>query len=171
MAYGIEIHLAFVGAEKIVELLNNLGFEFEVDGFIQECEDNCNSFEFIEDMNQHARKAHNEAAKMSGWTLVKDDVRLPEYMTPYGHRKVAPFDFGIYFDTDTMGETPEDMTMGVALSGRYFPTFLDIENAHGTIYNFSLDKNKAQIDLAREEIVKELPFMKDAEVILREIYY
>ncbi len=52
--------------------------------------------------------------------------------TPQGPREFSPFGLALYGDEDEMGDVwPNDFVVGVKVSGRYFPTWLDWQDPHG----------------------------------------
>lgn len=59
------------------------------------------------------------------------DGRYLLVTTPAGPREFAPFVFEYAYDPDEVGDRPEDLTVGVALTGRYFPVFVDWQYSHG----------------------------------------
>lgn len=95
------------------------------------------------------------------------------WTTPLGDRE---FTGGFYleacYDPDEMGDRPEDATIGVHISGRYFPTFADWEDTCGTIspmiFSGGLEKAMA---IAKKNIEKAVPQMTGAHWIVKQIHY
>ena len=101
---------------------------------------------------------------------VQDD-KYPVYDTPWGLRETTPFHFDFVFDPYEMGENAEHMTLGVALSSRYFPTFIDMEDPNGGIGTVDLHMALAKAEIAKEELVKEFPALLHTDVFSREKHY
>lgn len=92
--------------------------------------------------------------------------------TPLGEREFSSFEFLMYYDPHEMGDTPETAVLGVGLSGRYVPTFLDWRGAHGCIEHVKLDDHTMQmIAKAKEEICKVVPAASTFEVVFVECHY
>jgi hypothetical protein len=108
-----------------------------------------------------------------GWTKTgQNDQGYTIYQTPFGERVASSCWLCLNYDPDEIGDEPEDATIGINLSSRYFPCILDIENPHGTLGNVvDFDALVSQIAICREEIVKRLPAFADAKVFFREIFY
>lgn len=73
-----------------------------------------------------------------------------------------------------MGWAFPDVPIGVALSSRYFPTFLDYRSSSGTLPNPIIiweEETKKLIDIAVEEIVKAVPWLKSGKLMVLEIHY
>src|SRR5581483_4453491 len=78
------------------------------------------------------RQAHHAALLELGFTPPADiNESYPRYETPAGEREFMPFRLEMFYDPGEMGDSAEDAVIGVAISGRYFPTFADWKDAHG----------------------------------------
>lgn len=178
MAYGNEVWLAYVGEDKIRTVLASLGIKLP--GLTVDREPG--SWDAFEDAlrnlpyHQALRKAHLCALGLLGF-MVADVQRnaSPSYTafdTPLGRREFAPFELEFSFDPDEMGEEPKHAILGVPLSGRYTPTFLDWKNVDGTLHPVVFDTEMIRnIRIAREEILVAAPFMKAAPIIVIERHY
>jgi hypothetical protein len=70
-----------------------------------------------------------------------------------------------------MGEEAEDAVIGVAISGRYVPTFADWESPHGTMAMI-FDKELQRVqEIAKKHIVGVLPCLAKAPWIVLEKHY
>jgi hypothetical protein len=98
--------------------------------------------------------------------------KLLKYSTPLGVRSFAPFKLELFFDLVNMGENEKSASFGVALSGRYFPTFLDWRESSGTIYPVVFNADLCyDIEMAKRQITKVLPWMTAADITVKEIFY
>jgi hypothetical protein len=127
----------------------------------------------LKEINEALVKAHYEACLEMGWILKKVGKypEYPVYETPKGLREFSPFNLEVHFDHSEMGEKPEHAVIGVSVSGRYFPTFVDWENKHGTIYNIICDPNQLIWQVAKKHICAVLPCFKNAQWIIKEKFY
>lgn len=174
MAYGNEVVLGFVGALKIRELLAQLGFEDpeplaeDMDKWLSECCDDINMFLAQQDMQD----SHRRTLELAGFAFVKAlDHDSAQYATPAGPRRFTQFQVELFWDQD-MEPLPEQAVLGVSLSSRYVPTFLDWRDEHGTLYPIVFDDEmNTLIFLATEELTRVLPWMTDAKVIVLERHY
>ena len=111
-----------------------------------------------------------------GWTAIQSvNKHLSDgyfdVTTEYGTKTAAPWGLALQFDPHEVGEGPEHVTLGVDLSSRYFPTFIDMKNSHGTLDGIDFDVMYHDIQIAKEEILKLVPELADAKVIIRDIFY
>jgi hypothetical protein len=194
MAYGNEIHYGVIGWQKCIALAKKLGIELcygdddlwdwtELETVCKAGGKDAKGGEvdiYIPNIPFKAelRAAHDAAMPRAGWTFkgYNANARVrredyPVYDTQWGLRETRPFDMELIFDRWEMGETVDDMTLSVGLSGRYFPTFLDMSDPHGGIYNFDLRAGQEWIDIAIEEIVKQIPEMDGSTVFIKERHY
>lgn len=177
-----EIHFGFVGPEAIFTAIEAMGLPVAdyngtsttVDALRAETFDD---FEIdpdgATDIHRTLREAYEAIAARLGWTLIAvENDHYTIYDTPFGRRKTSPFSLRLQYDEDEIGDEPEDATLGVNLSSRYFPSVLDVKNAHGTIGSvIDFDALAPEIAICREEIVKRLPVFAEAKVFFREIFY
>jgi len=178
-----EIHLGFIGPDAIYNTIDTLGLQV-----LDWAEENPTTtsalrskpFDLFDFEGQsydkiHAilREAYQAVAARLGWTFVgttDNDYML--YDTPYGRRQTGGFSLCLQYDEDEIGDEPQDVTLGINLSSRYFPTVLDIESAHGVMRSvIEFETLQPRIEICREEIVKRLPAFAEAKVFIREIFY
>jgi hypothetical protein len=119
------------------------------------------------------KEAHLECIATLGRVLGEtEDDRHVIAETPLGEREFARFTVELFYDWSEMNERPEDTTFGIALSGRYFPTFLDWKDPSGTLWPVRLDQATLhQIAIARAAIEKRLPIFADAHLAVIERHY
>lgn len=183
MPTGYEIQIGFVGPNAIYDAVDALKLDVLDYGESEPTTTQAlktkpfDLFEFSDESNARIEGALTEAYKAVaarlGWTFVReDDERYMIYDTPYGRRQTPGFLFGLEYDEDEVCDEPEDATLGIGLSSRYFPAVLDMESAHGTLRTASgLEEMMPVIAICREEIVKRLPAFAEAKVYIREIFY
>lgn len=177
-----EIHLGFIGPQAIYNTIDALGLAV-LDWHENPTTTNAlrakpfELFEFEENslatINDALEEAHKAVAARLGWTYVGQSANnYATYDTPFGRRETGCFSLCLVYDEDEIGDEPEDATIGVNLSSRYFPTLLDIESPHGALGSvIDFDALVPQIAICREEIVKRLPVFGEAKVFFREIFY
>jgi hypothetical protein len=171
MAYGAELVLGFKFQDfaKIAHLtsvdLQNYNFEDEYDTKEQVSNDFMQYFDAL-------KIAHLEALKTAGFPVVSEPGSLLKAITEMGEREFVSFRLKWYFDPYEMDDSVEDGIVGIALTGRYRPTFLDWKNKHGTISGLSINQELLEmVEIARTEIVKVIPVFADAELIIKENHY
>lgn len=154
----------------------------EIDG-LREYWENLEAHEIIEKSLEPYQaillKAWHVSCAEMGWKPVekkkakksrKDDY--PVYITPAGEREFSPWQLQFSYDPGEMCETPDQAIIGVAISGRYFPTFLDWKDSSGGIWNFVFGPRPVQeLEIARRNIIKALPVFENADWIVRENHY
>jgi hypothetical protein len=121
-------------------------------------------------------KAWKRACAAMGWkdlgTWGKPPVSGIKWQTPVGPREIIPWTFEFQLDQDEMGEKPSDAIIGVPVSGRYWPTFVDWRNQHGTVWNLVVGpKEPIEMGIARSYIIEAVPAFADADWIIRERHY
>jgi hypothetical protein len=184
MPMGNEIHYAVTGLDNIKALMLKLGVQFlddyekpintaditSLDGIYD-----MHSNDALIDINARLEAAYFAAASNLGWSYEGFGSypyhNTHHYKTPFGLRRVSPFVLAFIYDPDEAGDDESMASLGVALSGRYTPTFLDIESAHGCLYNVDLQDALEKSKLAIDEIVKLIPELTGMKLILREIHY
>ncbi len=118
------------------------------------------------------REAHAECIATLGKVLGTSRDRYTVVETALGPREFSPFRVELHYDWSEMGEKPEHTTFGVSLSGRYFPTFVDWKDPHGTLWPVRFDKETlALVQVARDAIERRLPIFKDAHLAVIEKHY
>lgn len=163
MAYGTEIVLGIRGMDNINKLLKKVKQPLiDVDTYYEWQENHT-----LPDLT----KAHEECLR-----TFFGKVSTASYgigcVTPSGVRSFSPFSLQLYFDPDEMGDEPENAVLGVGLSGRYFPSYLDWRSEHGCIEHVVMDEQTMDmIEKAKEEITKAFPPAKDFEVMYVECHY
>jgi hypothetical protein len=200
MAYGNEIVLGFTYDKWPIlekELKLNIprprpgdpnGFEEYEEGFFEDLSEIDGLREYWENFDVHEiveklltphqavlLKAWEISCEEMGWKLLEKAKKkksfLP-YMTPAGEREFSPWQLEFGYDPYNMEETPDQAIIGVAVSGRYFPTFLDWKDAHGGIWNFVFGPKPVQeLEIARRNIIKAIPVFEAADWIIREKHY
>lgn len=79
--------------------------------------------------------------------------------------------FKLYWDKD-YDEDLENSVIGISVSGRYTPTFVDYENKQGTLYPIIFDaKTKKLMNLAKIYISENIPIFKKALWCVKEMRY
>ena len=123
------------------------------------------------------RKAHHAALLELGFTpkkgKKKNDNRLdyPIFNTPEGEREFSPFDLELFYDPGEMGDNAEDAVIGVAISGRYFPTFADWKDAHGCVPMIFDAEMQRIMEIAKRHITGVLPCLQEAPWMVLMIHY
>ena len=91
--------------------------------------------------------------------------------SPWGVRKVYAWTLHLQHDPDEMGDGPEDLSVSINLSARYYPCLTDMKSEHGAMpIKFNTETNRI-IEIAKRHILEALPEMVDAELFIREIFY
>ena len=174
-----EIHLAVVGPQAVFALAETLG------GTMVDAEERAiGQHAFIDDplrglgmetpevLDAKARAAWEDAIARKGWRIVAPDGNGVRLETEFGPRTAYPWALYVQFDPEEVGDHPCDATLGVNLSARYFPVFLDMAHEHGTLGSvIDLDALRADIEIAREAILAQIPELSEARVIVRDIFY
>lgn len=193
MAYGNEIQFGVIGQSNVFDLVRRLNLEvktYDDEKLIAPADyDTLNVIDNevwietdgIDDvLRDSLRQAHDRAMDDAGYIFKGYDKSdksysrkdYPIYETPWGLRQVSPFRLNYIFDKHEMGESPDDMSIGIALSSRYYPTFLDLKDAHGGIYNIDLREALKASKNAISIICEEIPeFAIDTTVFLKEKHY
>lgn len=176
-----EMHLCVKGIENVFSLANALGITLidSEDAPIETYKDWDKNFLDIDinSFNQYKnilKDAWLEAINEKGWSI--ESVRNNNFYmldTEYGKREATPFQLILQYDRWEVGDAPEEVTLGINLSSRYFPCFLDMDDPHGAlgsvvdIFNFVDD-----INIAKSKIIKHIPQFSDgAKPMLRDIFY
>lgn len=119
---------------------------------------------------------HKKCLETYGFKIFnKSSRKIKDFLiceTSEGKREFSPFNLELFYDPDEMGETLDVSTFGIALSGRYFPTFLDWRDAHGTLWpvRFNQELND-MIKIARNEIESKFPIFEEANICVIERFY
>lgn len=118
-------------------------------------------------------QAWHAACLEMGWKFLNQESQNSYlYETPLGQRELIPFCFELFYDRSEFEDTPEQAILGIALSGRYFPTFLDWDDRHGGLYNYSIGpKLPKEMEIAIKHINKAFPFFEQADWIIKEQHY
>ncbi len=174
MPLANEIHLGYVGIDRVMQKLGEMRMEIPSDpqAFLHDFGD----ITFPETVQEGLDKALiSVIEELPGWEYKeKTTGHFPhhKFTTPWGERETSGFNLYIRYDPVETDRTVEDMTLSIGLSSRYFPCILDAEDEHGTIGpSFSIAKAMEKMLLCKKEITKVLPFFWDAEFIVREIWY
>ena len=179
MAYGTELWLGWGGGpERWGNIAKELQLEFEEP--LEEL--GPNSYLDIETWPEDSAAALKEAHRLSleaaGFTrlskpsVARRVVDYPCYRTPVGEREFSPFAIDVLCDPGELGMELKDAVLGVALSGRYFPTYLDWRDAHGTLDFCELNEaTMKMIGYARLHIEHVLPVFKSANLVIVTQHY
>lgn len=183
MATGSEIFLGYIAKTKRARLaVENLGLRFD---WKQEHEDEDGNTDYLAfpskaknvEIEALLRGAHEKALADMGFTVVGPSTKPHSAdhvvaKTPLGMREFIPFSLGVNFDPDEMNEEPAQAVFGVAVSGRYYPRFVDWEDESGTIYPVVFDASlKKALKIAKTRIVEALPDFEKAHWIVKEQHY
>ena len=190
MPYDKEIHFSVVGPTDVFALADHLNLDIEMltsikDKKITEQEFLLNPKNSIQlgDRNYKAinvkvEEAWHNALARRGWTTSPctqypyNDGDYFYIQTEYGTRISSPWSLGIEYDPHEVYDSPEEMTMGVDLSSRYRPVFLDMANEHGALGStICLEDMNNDIIIAKEELIKLVPELANNKVIFRDIFY
>jgi type II secretory pathway component PulL len=176
-----EIHLCVVGPNNVFSLANALQVpliheEDEVVTDVNNWDQNTLEEEWdspaVKSVGARLEQAWLEAVAEKGWTIAGRDGDYYILDTPWGKRQAHPFSMCLQFDPFEIGDRAEDVTYGVGLSSRYFPRFLDMADAHGTLGSaIDFDELSDDIALAREKILKHVPELEGAKTVFRDIFY
>lgn len=184
MAYGSEIVLGWHGIDAVKDAAARLGIRFrslhdvgdEVgllppDRLVDDL-----PFEIVLPNKHMATTSHRAAMAGMGWTI-KGMTKEPHptfiVETPFGLREAFPWSIQLQYDVDEMGDDYSTITLGIHLSARYFPCFLDMESEHGTLANTIAftGETMRRIAVARSAILVDMPAFSDAYILVREIHY
>lgn len=174
-----EIHFGFIGSAAIVNAAAALGIRLydEETGTPLTATTLTAPSGWIEldtkPIDTLIEEAYEAIASRLGWSLVMKTANNHYiYNTPKGERETVSFNLHIQFDTNEVGDEDEDITMGLNLSARYYPTVLDGENVHGGLGpTIDIEALMPTIAICKEEIIKRLPAFQDAKIIIRDIFY
>jgi hypothetical protein len=123
-------------------------------------------------INKLLLEAHSECVGTLGELKGVDQERYSIVETALGQRSFSPFKIELHYDPSEMGEEPEHTTFGVALSGRYFPTFLDWKDPSGALWPVRFDAElNGLIAVARTAIEKRIPIFSTAHIAVIEKHY
>lgn len=94
--------------------------------------------------------------------------------TPAGPRTLSVLRFTIAYDPHELGDRwPEDIAVGVAVSGRYFPVLADYRNPHGTLgTTIALTGDTLELaEHARTALADTITEFNDAHLAVRTHWY
>lgn len=179
MAYGYEVVLGFKASEyDQLPSLIDLDFVKTILKDIQEDEIEMDVLydtmdQFFSVINEKIVNEYPDLLKRVGFNVT--DTSEGEYVTaetPKGVRKFHAPQLQFYFDPYELDEKFSDSIIGVDLSSRYFPSLLDWENHHGTLWNFTLtEETMKMIQIAKEKLIEIDPIFEKANVIFGEVHY
>ena len=187
MPYDRELHFGYVGPDKVFEFADRVGVPMcDHEGLaitLESFRANPNDGADFDTNRFDAalRRAFIGTIESLGWEhgkvtlngVIQNNPRYIGVMSPWGAREAGVWRLQAIFDPNEMGDTPEQLTLGVNLSSRYFPSIIDMEDQHGTIGPV-LTFDKAlfdKIEVCKRELIKEIPELYDAEVFLRDKFY
>lgn len=187
MPYDRELHFGYVGPNKVFEFADRIGVPMSdreslaitLESFRANPNDGADF-----DTNRFdaaLRRAFIGTLDALGWEhgdiivngVTKHDKKYIGVKSPWGIREAGIWRLHSQFDPYEMGDTPEQLTIGVNLSSRYFPSIIDMEDPHGTLGSvFKLNKELFdRVEICKRELIKEIPELHDAEVFLRDKFY
>lgn len=171
MPTGQEIWFGVRGEDAMRTCNQLFGTKFQSEAtFLADLEGGFDPHEDIDAHNEKLDACYPEALRAIGLAPVKADGDYLVTKTPMGNRKMSCWDLAIQYDPYEVGDT--HATIGVALSGRYFPTLLDWRDPHGTLMEApDLREIIAEADKVIPIIQRELPFTKDWKLLLLDIFY
>lgn len=118
--------------------------------------------------------SHLNALEDVGFEILraKNKTGYVDAKTSLGKREFSPWTLELFYDPHEMGEEAEHAVIGVAISGRYFPTFADWKGSHGTLSPIIFDDELQLMQgIAKRHITSVLPCLKNAPWIVKEIHY
>lgn len=173
MAYGAELFLGFMNSDATQRLMRRMGVELtEPDSYPTLVAVGGGDKPPLQ--NKLLQAAHAAACGDMGWELLKPmDHLYITYETPLGAQELAPFTLEYDYDREEMDDDEEDAVFGVAVTGRYRPTFVDWRAPHGGSGNAVVfDKRTlAEMEIAKKRIVEALPEFADAVWIVKQKHY
>ncbi len=179
MPSGREVHLGFPTAEKAWAWADRIGLPIaDEDGAIFTMQ------EWLEDPTEfgleigtsrfedHLRAAFLDTIQEMEWRAVEGSGHYVKVSTPWGDRQAGVWNLNMLYDPGEIGDDPEDLSIGVNLSSRYFPAILDMQREHGTLGTIVLDQEFMHcIEVCRRNLLKHIPELEGAEIYVREIWY
>jgi hypothetical protein len=186
MAFGYEVYLGFVGGDAVRKFAAALGFEFgsadpaRGDAWEPESDKKGKPVPSpvatrLAEVDALLSEAQKELFAAVGWTRkgVSKGSGYEVWETPLGLREFSAFSLCLHLDEHECEEDPEeDGVLGVGLSSRYFPVFLDWADPSGALYTLKLDDEfKRLTDLAREKIAERLPAFAEAGLVVKPVWY
>lgn len=173
MAYGAELFLGFVNSDATQRLMRRMGVELTgPDSYPTLVAVGGGDKPPLQ--NKALQEAHAAACAEMGWELIKPmDHLYITYELPFGKQELAPFALEYCYDREEMGDDEEDAVFGVAVTGRYRPTFVDWREPHGGSGNaVVLDtRTLTEMEIAKKHIVAALPEFADAVWIVKQKHY
>lgn len=191
MPCGTEIHFGYVGKESVEKFLDTIGWKvvdytsdnndiISFKDFLKTCSEDSIELSDNNYMKNQLRIAYENVLTDLEWEFKIDNTkksyldlnRYYDVNSVYGHRTSVPFEAEVTYDPLEMNESIEDITFGVALSSRYYPCLLDMEDPHGALYTIVFTEEfSKKIDLCKKRIIEQIPEMKDAVIFIREKFY
>lgn len=172
MAEGLEVVLGWRGKHAIQDAVRLLGLEFDKldgDGNPEKDYTDYRNLLKTEQYDKVLFDAHAQLLYDFGFKKVERSedrfghVRLAA-QTPKGEREFDVFHLGTRGFIEDY-KLHDGVVLGVPLSGRYWPTLLDWEDASGTLWTVSFDRDmERDIDKARKAITKAIPMFDGAVV-------
>lgn len=182
-----EIHFGFVGPSDVFNFADKIGSKITdrdgntitADQFIA-ATDRCADFD-DSDFRKKLRTAFINTVIALGWetgkiqspSTLKNNQNYIGVVSPWGNRAAGIWDLDIQFDPYEIGDTAEDISFGVNLSSRYFPSILDMKNEHGALGS-SIILNKElldKIEICKQMLIDQIPELSDAVIYIRDIFY
>lgn len=113
-----------------------------------------------------------QTGRITGGGRGSRDDHYVGVITPWGNREAGVWGLYTHYDPVELGDRPEDLSIGVNLSSRYFPAILDMESEHGSFGTIVLDQAfMDRIAVCKRNLIKHIPELDGAEIYIREIFY
>ena len=101
-----------------------------------------------------------------------DDGRHTEGTTKKGQRIFAHLSLEITGDEGELGDIyPDTFVVGISISSRYVPTYLDWQDENGTIDTICIDDQSKLIKIIKDELEKIEPKFKTAKLFVKLCFY
>jgi len=172
MPQGTELLLGWKGLKNINTALKNFNIK-ELDLDKEDWEDDWENNDLFTNQNITSQLENAFLRSIKKYGLIFKNKSDHYYIinTPKGDRELTGFNFSLEYDPDEMGDDENTITFGIHMSGRYFPTYVDWIDEHGTLYYIDLEDALNMIKIAKKELIKEFPYVINAKVHLKEIWY
>lgn len=194
MPFDREIHFGYVGPTRVWDFASRIGadiinYSTHTTRIVTEVDFRTKPQSAQLDPNVCAkyepllRQAYCNTILAQGWQIIpaknianKQGPHCNDHIyvnSPWGIREASFWNIDTYFDPHEVGDGVEEVTLGVCLSGRYFPTMLDMKDPYGTMGSVILFNQDLVnlIDICKRELIGVIPELHDADVYIKEIFY
>lgn len=172
MAYGTELILGWSGIRNINPILNDLGLDVDLENL------DVIPNSTLENLNQMLLSIYPNALLalpgLTGATLTNlTNGYFVLQNSPVKPVKLIPWSFGLYYDPDEVGDTPDSACFGISLISRYFPTFLDWRHSHGQSGDHIVFTSEflEGIEIAKKYIRSVIPQIDQSNIVIQQIHY